>query len=154
MDIRVAAQHGGFYVYYVQVLGQRRFKWERQVVGRILASDPHSLVVFTDPTHQIWHFVHVRYDEQLERRQQLRRFVVDLSDPRGAQRLRTTAERLSRIGVTPGETLSALELQARCDEAFRISEVSKDFLASFVKVMKGLTNALLLSNPNLLTQDR
>lgn len=151
--LRVAATHGQFSVLYVEVPTQQMLTWERQVVGRVLASDPHSLFVFTEPSHRLWHFVHVRYDEQLDRRRQLRRFVVDLGDPRGASRLRTTAERIAKLAVAPGQTLSVLELQARCDEAFRISEVSKGFLASFRKVVTDLTEALRQSNPTLLTKD-
>ncbi|MSQ17524.1 MAG: hypothetical protein EXR54_08220, partial [Dehalococcoidia bacterium] len=130
LDLRVAAKNGAFSVFYAQVPTQRMLTWERQIVGHVLRQDPHSLFVFTDQSRQVWHFVHVRYDEQVERRRQLRRFVVDLSDPRGGQRLRTTAERLSRLAIRPGQSLSVLELQALCDEAFRISEVSKNFLAS------------------------
>jgi hypothetical protein len=153
LDLKVAAKHGAFSVFYAQVPAERMLTWERQVVGHILRSDPHSLIMFTEPSHRIWHFVHVRYDEQLDRRRQLRRFVVDLSDSRGSQRLRTTAERLGRLAIAPGQTLSVLEMQARCDEAFRISEVSKGFLASFRKVVTDLTEALRQSNPTLLTRD-
>lgn len=153
LDLKVAAKHGGFSVFYAQVPAQRMLTWERQIVGQLLRQDPHSIFVFTDQSHQVWHFVHVRYDEQLDRRRQLRRFVVDLSDPRGSQRLRTTAERLGHLAIPPGQTLSVLEMQARCDEAFRISEVSKGFLASFRKVVTDLTEALRQSNPTLLTRD-
>jgi len=97
----------------------------------------------------------VRFDPQAERRRQLRRFVVDLRDSsRRAERLRTTAERLSLLHIAPGEHLSAPELQKKCDEAFRISEVTKGFLRAFVQVVEGLTERLQQANPQLLVTDQ
>lgn len=153
-DLRVAARHGSFLVFYAQVDNEQMLTWERQVISRVLSIDPHSLFVFTDPSQQVWHFVHVRYDERLEHRRQLRRFVVDLRQARGADRLRTTAERLSRLAILPGQSLSALEVQELCDEAFRISEVTKRFLSSFVQVVKDLTQNMVAGNPTLLADER
>ena len=149
-DWKVPARHGQFFVHYVQVPDERMPSWERQVVTRVLKAEPHGLFVFTNPSHSLWHFVHVRYDEQAERRRQLRRFVVDRSDPREGERLRTTAERLSKLAIAPGEQLNAVQLQERCDDAFRISEISRAFLKKFVGVVTGLTKALADANPKLL----
>jgi len=130
------------------------FSRERQITTKVLATDPHSLIIFTDPSHSLWHFVHVRYDEKLERRQQLRRFVVDLGDERAANRLRTTAERLTLLAIQPNETISALEMQKHCDEAFRISEITRGFLKSFVGVVADLTTDLQKNNPGLLKTEQ
>lgn len=153
-EVKVAARHGDFAVFYAKVPEDRMLTWERLVAGRILAAEPHSLIVFSDPTQQLWHFVHVRYDERLERRRQLRRFAIDHREPRAAERLRTMAERLSKLSIASGESLSVLELQDRCDEAFRVSEVTKHFLASFVKVVGSLTDSLLIENPSILADER
>ncbi|MDP2919394.1 MAG: hypothetical protein Q8O43_04155 [Dehalococcoidia bacterium] len=149
-DFRLAARHGAFNVFYVVIPESHMFSRERQITSKILATEPHSLIVFTEPAHRLWHFVHVRYDERLERRKQLRRFVVDLGEEHTETRLRTTAERLARIAIQPSEQVSVLEMQERCDEAFRISEVTRGFLKSFVSVVADLTNALLKNNPALL----
>lgn len=149
-EFRLAAKHGGFGVFYVEVSPAQMLGTERQVVTRILRSEPHSLFVFTTPEHELWHFVHVRYDQQAEQRRQLRRFVVDLTDAIAGSRLRTTAERLTKLAIAPGESLTVLDLQARCDDAFRISEVSARFLRDFVSVVNELTTVLKTANPELL----
>ena len=152
-DYRLAAHHGQFGVFYVVIPGSEMLGWERQITSRILKTEPHSIFVFTEPQHHLSHFVHVRYDEQAERRRQLRRFVVDLREPRTATRLRTTAERLALVAIEPGDSLSVLDLQKRCDEAFRVGEVTSRFLKSFVGVVSDLTAALRQANPTLLPSD-
>ncbi|MBI2907525.1 MAG: hypothetical protein HYX92_07730 [Chloroflexi bacterium] len=152
-EFRLAGRHGTFGILYLEIPEQRMLGWERQIVSRALNTEPHSLFVFTNSQHRLWHFVHVRYDERTEQRRQLRRFVVDLREPGAAKRLRTTAERLSRLAIAPGERLSALELQKRCDDAFRVSEVTKDFLRSFVHIVDDLTKSLRKNNPSLLATD-
>jgi len=149
-DFRLVAYHGAFGIFYLVVPEDRMLGWERQITERLLKIEPHSLLVFTNKRHDLWHFVHVRWDEQAERRRQLRRFVVNLQEPQMASRLRTTSERLSNISIITGEQLSALELQRRCDDAFRISEVTKRFLSAFVGVVADLTDSLKMYNPTLL----
>ncbi len=114
-DFRLAAHHGNFGIFYLVIPEDHMLGLERQITAKILATEPHSIFVFTTPQHNFWHFVHVRYDELEARRRQLRRFVVDLRESRAANRLRTTAERLSKIAISPGEKLSVLEIQKRCD---------------------------------------
>lgn len=154
-ELRVAARHDSFVVLYARIPERGMLGLERQITARLLRIDPHALLVFADPSNRLWHVVHVRFDPQLERRRQLRRFVVDLRDPgRRSERLRTTAERLSLLQIIGGEHLSAPDLQTKCDEAFRISEVTKDFLRAFVYVVEELTKRLKAANPVLLSTDQ
>lgn len=156
-DIRVVARHGEFLVTYVEVADgalPRLLSVERQVTSRVLQAEPHTLLVFAGEANRLWHFVHVRYDPQVERRRQLRRFVVDLRDARRAERLRTTAERLAALSIPAGQQLTAPQVQERCDEAFRVSEISKGFLKEFTKVIGDLTKAILVANPRLLVDER
>ena len=152
-EFRCAAVHGSFNVSYIVLQPDRMIGTERQVVTRVLKTDPHSLFIFTEPSHTIWHFVHVRYDEKAEQRRQLRRFVIDLQDTRNSDRLRTTIDRLSFLAIPQGQQLSVLAMQARCDEAFRVSAVSDRFLKSFIKVVKDLTAEQQRLNPSLLPTD-
>jgi N-6 DNA Methylase len=155
-DVRVVARHGEFLVTYIQLTGgvDRVLSLERQVATRVLQAEPHSLLVFSDTSHKLWHFVHVRYDEQAERRRQLRRFVVDLRDSRSAERLRTTAERIAKLTLSQDRVLTASEVQDRCDEAFRVSEISKGFLKQFTKVIDDLATGLLAANPSVLASEK
>lgn len=152
-DVRFAARHGDFAVIHVCLKTDRMIGAERQITARLLGTYPHSLLVFSDADMQLWHIVHVRYDEQAERRRQLRRFTVDTSDTRASSRLRTTAERLARLAVSKGESLSAPEVQRRCDAAFRISEVADDFLKQFRKVVADLTAAIGQQNQKVVTSE-
>jgi hypothetical protein len=152
-EFRCAAVHGSFNVSYIVLQPDRMIGTERQVVTRVLKTDPHSLFIFTDPSYTIWHIVHVRYDEKAEQRRQLRRFVIDLQDTRISDRLRTTVERLSCLAIPQGLQLSVLAMQAQCDEAFRVSAISDRFLKSFVQVVKNLTVAQQRLNPSLLPTD-
>jgi len=154
-ELRVAARHGSFVVFYVRIPESGMLGLERQIAARLLRLEPHALFAFSDPSCRLWHIVHIRFDPSIERRRQLRRFVVDLRDSgRRAERLRTTAERLALLSIAPGEQLSAPEVQKRCDEAFRISEVTKGFLRAFVDVVKGLTERLKAANPSLLPTEQ
>lgn len=156
-DVRVAARHGEFLVTYARIADvaqPRALSVQRQVAAQILKAEPHTLLVFADEAHRLWHFVHVRYDPVAERRRQLRRFVVDLRDPRRADRLRTTAERLARLAIPPAAHLTAPQVQERCDEAFRVSEISNRFLRDFRRVIEGLTASLQAANGALLASDR
>jgi len=47
-----------------------------------------------------------------------------------------------------------LDIQKRCDEAFRISEVTERFLKSFVTVVKGLTTDIFKANPAILKTEQ
>lgn len=153
-ELRIAARHDSFVVFYVRIPEGGMLGLERQVTARLLRMEPHALLVFSDPSSRLWHIVHVRFDPQAERRRQLRRFVVDLRDSgRRAERLRTTAERLSLLHIAPGEHVSAPDLQKKCDEVFRISEVTKGFLRAFVDVVEGLTERLQQAKPELLVTD-
>ena len=59
-NLKLLANHGNFLVYYCEVDEQGMLTWERQSMANILASSPHSIVVFKAPDKSLWHFVHVR----------------------------------------------------------------------------------------------
>src|SRR5205814_536151 len=99
---------------------------QRPVVNRLMRDFPYALFVFSNRERDRWHFVNVKYDEEQRRRQLFRRISVAPGD-----RLRTASERIAMLdlavidpelfGITP------LAIQQRCDVAFDVEAVTKDF---------------------------
>ena len=99
---------------------------QRPVVTQLLREHPYALFVFSNKGQTDWHFLNVKYDEQAERRRLFRRITV-----RPGAGLRTATERVQLLdlaeispelfGITP------LAIQQRCDAAFDVEAVTKDF---------------------------
>jgi hypothetical protein len=99
---------------------------ERPVVSQLLREHPYALFIFSDKSQTDWHFLNVKFDDQAERRQLYRRITV-----RPGAGLRTATERVQLLdlaeihpdlfGITP------LAIQQRCDAAFDVEAVTKDF---------------------------
>ncbi len=99
---------------------------ERPVVTQMLRDHPYALFVFSNQGQTDWHFLNVKYDDQEERRRLFRRITV-----RPGAGLRTATERVQLLdlveinpelfGITP------LAIQQRCDAAFDVETVTKDF---------------------------
>ena len=101
---------------------------ERPVVTQLLREHPYALFVFSNKGQTDWHFLNVKFDDQAERRQLYRRITV-----RPGAGLRTATERVQLLdlaeihpellGITP------LAIQQRCDAAFDVEAVTKDFFS-------------------------
>ena len=99
---------------------------ERPVVTQLLREHPYALFVFSNKNQTDWHFLNVKFDDQAERRRLYRRITV-----RPGAGLRTATERVQLLdlaeihpvlfGITP------LAIQQRCDAAFDVEAVTKDF---------------------------
>jgi len=130
-DPLLLASHQGFDVIYAR-LGSPDlpFGAERPVVSRLLKQHPYALFVFSNAQQDRWHFLNVKYDAQLARRNLYRRITVA-----PGEQLRTATERLSMLDIeTFGgdlSRLSALEIQARHDEAFDVERVTKKFFEQY-----------------------
>jgi hypothetical protein len=95
---------------------------------QLLREHPYALFVFSDKSQNDWHFLNVKFDDQAERRQLYRRITV-----RPGAGLRTATERVQLLdlaeihpelfGITP------LAIQQRCDAAFDVEAVTKDFFS-------------------------
>jgi adenine-specific DNA-methyltransferase len=100
--------------------------FERPVVTQMLREHPYALFIFSNKGQTDWHFLNVKFDDQAERRRLFRRITV-----RPGAGLRTATERVQLLdlaeinpdlfGITP------LAIQQRCDVAFDVEAVTKDF---------------------------
>ena len=120
-------EENAFHVVYCRLASpDLKRGFERPVVSQLLRDHPYALFVFSNKNQSAWHFLNVKFDEQAERRRLFRRITV-----RPGAGLRTATERvqlldLSEInpelfGITP------LAIQQRCDVAFDVEAVTKDF---------------------------
>src|SRR5258708_1155025 len=65
---------------------------ERPVVSRLLQNHPYALFVFSNAKQDRWHFLNVKYDDDVQRRRLFRLITVGPEE-----RLRTASERLYTI---------------------------------------------------------
>jgi hypothetical protein len=118
---------GVFHVIYCRLTSKNLSRGlERPVVTQLLREHPYALFIFSDKSQTDWHFLNVKFDDQAERRQLYRRITV-----RPGAGLRTATERVQLLdlaeihpelfGITP------LAIQQRCDAAFDVETVTKDF---------------------------
>jgi len=103
---------------------------ERPAVYQIAQYYPHNLVIFSNSVPQEFHFTHLR--RVVERKggaelktRPFRRIVVG-----PYEQLRTADERLSFLRIDGTE--SPLEIHAKCDEAFDVEAVTREFYKDFV----------------------
>lgn len=95
---------------------------ERPVVNQLLREHPYCLFIFSNKGQSVWHFLNLKYDEAVEKRRLVRRITVWAGEG-----LRTAAERIQMLDLATIQQKSPLVIQSRCDEAFDVEKVSKDF---------------------------
>ena len=120
-------EDGAFHVIYTRLAGDTLSRGaERPLVGQLLREHPYALFVFSNQGQTAWHFLNVKFDEQVEKRRLVRRITV-----RQGEGLRTAAERLALLdlqAISPDLFgLSPLLIQQHHDEAFDVEKVTKDF---------------------------
>jgi type I restriction-modification system DNA methylase subunit len=116
-----------FHVIYCRLASSELKRgFERPVVSQLLRDHPYALFVFSNQSQSAWHFLNVKFDEQAERRRLFRRITV-----RPGAGLRTATERVQLLdlaGIHPELFgISPLTIQQRCDVAFDVEAVTKDF---------------------------
>jgi type I restriction-modification system DNA methylase subunit len=114
---------------------------ERPVVGQLLRDHPYALFVFSNKAQTAWHFLNVKYEQDVKQRRLLRRIAVGPDE-----RLRTAAERLCMIDLSQigGDLfgLSPMAIQERHDEAFDVEAVTKQFFIEYRSVFQLLQDDL------------
>ncbi len=118
---------GDFHVIYNRLKSEELPRGlERQVVNQLLKEHPYALLVFSNERQNLWHFLNVKYDNDIKKRRLFRRITVRPGDG-----LRTAAERIAMLDLESiGPDLfglSPLAIQARYDEAFDVESVTKAF---------------------------
>ncbi len=141
-DPQVIACHDDFKVIYARLNSERLLLGdERPVVNRLLQEHPYLLCLFSDSEQQQWHFVNIKYDEEIKKRRLFRRITVGPDE-----RLRTATERLSQLdlerirhdlaGIYP------LDIQQRHDAAFDVEVVTREFFETYRKVFEDVENLI------------
>ena len=88
---------------------------ERPVVTQLLKEHPYALFVFSNKSLNRWHFLNVKYDDEVAKRRVFRRITVGPEE-----RLRTASERIALLdleseGLNP-YGLSSLAIQEQHDK--------------------------------------
>lgn len=106
---------------------------ERPVVNRLMKDHPYALIIFSNKTMSHWHFLNVKYSDEVEKRRLIRRITIG-----PGERLRTAAQRVQLLdlkGIEPELfALSPMTIQDRCDEAFDVEAVTKEFFKKFAEL--------------------
>jgi len=125
-DPLLLGNHDQFQIIYCTLHDPRLPRGQqRLIVEQILKHHPWCLVVFTNSDHSQWQFVNVKHDPHDKRRNLFRRIVVGKRE-----RIHTAAERLAMIHVDD-ESLTAIALQTKHDQAFDVESVSKEFYKKY-----------------------
>jgi hypothetical protein len=106
---------------------------ERPVVSRLLQDHPYALFIFSNTSQDQWHFLNVKYDDDVQKRRIFRRITVGPEE-----RLRTASERISLLDLDSIRSepagSSLLEIQKRHDQAFDVESVTQEFFRTFAGV--------------------
>lgn len=119
-NLQLLAKHNDFQIILCEI-DRFLLGTERPIINQLLKDHPYCLVVFTEPSYHNWHFVNIKYDEDIKDRRLFRRIVIGPDE-----RFHTAAQRISMLEVV-SEEISPLELQTRHDEAFDVDKVTKEF---------------------------
>ena len=134
-DPEVIAAHDRFQVIYAQLDDERLLLTdERKVINKLLQQHPFALFLVSNNEQTKWHFVNVKYDQDVEKRRLYRRIYIGEHERR-FNRVRTATERLALLDL---ETISRdlfgispLAIQQRHDEAFDVEAVTKSFFKDY-----------------------
>ena len=140
-DIKLLAEHQDFHIIYCRI-ENLLLGIERPIVNQLLKEHPYLLVVFSDKSVKNWHFVNIKYDEEVKNRRLFRRIVIGPDE-----RLHTAAQRISILEVID-EKISPLGLQNRHDSAFDVEAVTKEFFSTFSDMFHLLKENIEKNNPN------
>jgi len=127
-------QDNAFHVIYARLDSDRLLLGqERPVVSRLLRDHPYVLFVFSNKPQDRWHFVNVKYDDDLTKRRIFRRITVGPEE-----RLRTASERIAMLDLESVGAdlvgLSPLAIQKRHDDAFDVEAVTREFFKEYARV--------------------
>jgi len=102
---------------------------ERPVVSRLLQSHPYSLFIFSNANQDQWHFLNVKYDDDVQKRKLFRRISIAPLD-----KLRTASERLDKINLADASNVAPNTIQKLHDDAFDVEPVTKEFFHEYGRI--------------------
>ncbi|NUO82662.1 hypothetical protein HUU05_21530 [candidate division KSB1 bacterium] len=115
---------------------------ERIIVSQLLQQNyPHAVFVFSNADQTNWHFVNVKIEGGNKIRQVFRRISISQEDQK-ANRLRTAFERIMMLDLSDKSLITALDIQSRCDKAFDVESLNKQFFATFAKVFHNVAEEI------------
>lgn len=134
--VLLASGADAFHVIYGRLTSDKLLRGdERQVVSKMLQDHPYALFVFSNSNQEYFHFLNVKYDDDVQKRRLFRRITVGPNE-----RLRTASERIALLdlaGIRPNLFgLSSLAVQQRHDEAFDVEPVTREFFSEYRRIFE------------------
>ncbi len=139
-EIKLLVKHLDFHIIYCR-LNKLLLGIERPIINQLLKEYPYLLVIFSDSNLKNWHFVNIKYDDEVKNRRLYRRIVIGPDE-----RLHTATQRINMLEVTDEKT-APLELQIKHDKAFDVEEVTKDFYKKYTEIFHMLSEDIAEENP-------
>jgi hypothetical protein len=114
---------------------------ERPVVSKLLKDHPYALFLFSNSKQDQFHFLNVKYDDDVQKRRLFRRITVGPNE-----RLRTASERIALLDladISPNLFgLSPLAVQQRHDQAFDVEPVTKEFFSEYHRIFEEVEESI------------
>jgi hypothetical protein len=110
---------------------------ERPVVSRLLQDHPYALFVFSNESQDQWHFLNVKYDDDVQKRRLFRRITIGANE-----RLRTASERLDKINLADAPNVAPNTIQKLHDDAFDVEPVTKEFFREYGRIFDDVEGAI------------
>lgn len=110
---------------------------ERDVIAQLSKRYPDSMFVFSNNSLEQWHFINVKSPNGNGQGPQFRRFTIGPDE-----RLRTAADRLARIALTPLSQRSRMEIMKRHDQAFDVTAVTGEFFKLYQKLFEEISKEI------------
>lgn len=102
---------------------------ERPVVSRLLQDHPYALFIFSNAEQDQWHFLNVKYDNDVQKRRLFRRITVGPNE-----KLRTASERLAKLDLADAPNVNPNTIQTLHDEGFDVEPVTKEFFCEYGRI--------------------
>ena len=110
---------------------------ERPVVSRLLQDHPYALFIFSNAGQDQWHFLNVKYDDDVQKRRIFRRIAIG-----SQEKLRTASERLDKINLADATNLAPNTIQKLHDDAFDVEPVTKEFFHEYGRIFDEVEGAI------------
>ena len=134
-DPVVIAEYEGFKIIYLRLNSSKLLLTkERPIINHLLNSYQTSLFLVSNENQNLWHFVNVKWDNEIKNRRIFRRITVDPQQPY----MRTAVERISMLDIAEIQRKVRFPdkhiIQQKHDEAFDVEKVTKEFFKEYKKV--------------------